>query len=200
MFHVKHLSESLATYKSLLEKYHKALDLLSDEALASVGDKIDDSLMYAQVLEHRTAVGKILDIGSGNGLPAIPMALALPHRHFYLVERRQRRVTFLRIVKSQLRLVNVHIYSETVEEVIGFEVSAVTAMAVGSLATLYCSSRHLHQDVITLVSRKGQHFKAEIAELEDTLNTKVSKVQTTPLKTNGTLVAVQLAGGKMCRS
>lgn len=200
MFHVKHLSEPLATYKALLAKYHKALDLLSDEALATIGNKIDDSLAYSDFLAQFDKGSEILDIGSGNGLPAVPLALALPHCRLHLVERRQRRATFLNIVKSQMNLSNVYIYNESVEAVVGFKIDAVTAMAVGSLTTLYCLSRHLHRDMVTLIARKGQYFEAEITELEAVLNTKVSEVQTTSLPTNGTLVAVQLAGGKTCRS
>lgn len=200
MFHVKHLSDSLTIYKALLEKYHKTLNLVSKAGLAQLDDKIADSLMYVHLLEHHKDALEVLDIGSGNGLPAIPMALALPHCTFHLVERRQRRASFLNIVKSHIKLSNVQVHGESVEQLMGLRVSTVTALAVGSLTTLYCMSSHLHSASVTLICRKGERFEQEISDLEVALSVEISRVQTIPLKTNGRLVAVQLAGGKMCRS
>ena len=199
---MKHpLTEALELYKHLLTKYHKTLDLMSDRALEGIDEKIADSLQYVRMLEtvagHASA---LVDVGSGNGLPSIPMALALPHWKFHLIERRQRRASFLNIVKSQLGLDNIKVHKDDVKNVAGVRVSVVTALAVGSLVKIYCLTHHLHVNTVVLLSRKGEHFETEIDALEVMLSRKVDRLETTPLGSHGTLVAVVVAGGLACRS
>ncbi len=202
MFHVKHsLLEPVEKYKALLVKYHRTLDLLSDRALQTVDEKITDSLRYAAVAAEAVPQPFTgVDIGSGCGLPAVPMALALPHCRFHLVERRQRRATFLKILKSQLGLDNVTVHARDVREVGDVRAVVVSALAVGTFEKLYCLSRHLHGETITLLSRKGEAFHHEVAALESLLGVEANSVETTPLVSRGTLVAVVVAGGLACRS
>ena len=199
---MKHsLFEALELYKSLLIKYHKTLDLMSNRALADLDEKIVDSLCYSDTIEKPSSQPSIiLDIGSGNGLPGIPMALALPHCHFHLVERRQRRAAFLNIAVSRLKLKNVTLHDDDVKNVQNVQASVVTALALGSLVRMYCLTRHLHGDTVTLLSRKGERFKAEIDALEKVLSADIHGLETLPLAAHGTLVAVTVAGGVACRS
>lgn len=201
MFHVKHPdSETLDAYKTLLVRYHSALDLMSDQALSKIDTKISESLQYAQLLETlKPEALVVLDIGSGSGLPGVPLALALPHWQIHLVERRQRRATFLKLVRSQLGLGNVTIHACSVQNVEDVQAPIVSALAVGSFTTLYCLSRHLHTPNITMLSRKGYDFADEITALEATLSVKVTKVETAPLASHGRLVAVTVAGGVPCQ-
>lgn len=201
MFHVKHpVSNPLEVYKTLLVKYHNALDLMSDQALAIIDTKISESLQYAQLLETlKPEAPVVLDIGSGSGLPGVPLAIALPHWHLHLVERRQRRATFLKVVQSHLGLNNITIHPRPVENIENVQAPVVSALAVGSFTTLYCLSRHLHTPTITLLSRKGYDFVTEITALETTLGLKVHRVEATPLASHGRLVAVTVAGGVPCR-
>lgn len=193
--------ERLEAYKNLLGKYHNALDLLSARALLTIDEKIETSLKYAEILDDlmkRPFVA--VDVGSGSGLPAVPLALALPHCAFHLVERRQRRSAFLNIVKSQLELSNVSIHTCDAEALGDLEVDVVTALAVASFETLYCLTRRLHKEQVVLISRKGADYDGELRHFETNLGLKVEKTVTTPLPTHGTLVAVAVAGGAMCRS
>ena len=202
MFHVKHsLPEALAAYKDLLNKYHATLDLMSDQALGDIDRKIAESLSYVRLAEKFASNPlTVLDVGSGGGLPAIPMALAQPRWRFHLVERRQRRAAFLRLVKSQLGLENVFVHAKDVRDVVGIRVALVSALAVGTFEKLYCETRHLHEERITLLSRKGDDFRHEVAVLEARLGHEAVEVVAVPANTHGKLVAVVVAGGSVCRS
>ncbi|WP_349826663.1 16S rRNA (guanine(527)-N(7))-methyltransferase RsmG [Brevibacterium litoralis] len=77
------------------------------------------------------------DIGSGAGLPGIPLALAQPDARYVLVEPMERRVEWLTEVVDDLGLQNVRIVRARVEELVDIEMFTVaTARAVKSLAVL----------------------------------------------------------------
>jgi 16S rRNA (guanine527-N7)-methyltransferase len=154
-----------------------------------------------------------LDIGSGAGLPGLVMAIALPDYSFHLVERRQKRATFLKIATSQLGLENAKVYLADVTELKDIQADGVTAMAVGTFKLLYCLTTQLHNQEILLISRKGSESQKEIYELEQSLNTQSEMIATIPLKTDqtspnpsnvsretiyGSLSAIKLLGGLEC--
>jgi 16S rRNA (guanine527-N7)-methyltransferase len=207
------MNKKLHLYKQLITKYHRTLDLVSDVALEQFDQKIAESLVYADVVKQNLALGgTILDVGSGAGLPGVVLAIALPHYSFVLVERRQKRATFLKLVVSQLELVNVTVYLADVTDLKGFAADVVTALAVGSFKLIYCLTRQLHNKEIVLVSRKGGAYQAELEELESSLGVLPEIVANQPLifqtlanQSNvsretiyGNLIAVRLLGGLEC--
>ncbi len=185
------------------------LDLMSGVAVGGLGDKVADSLAYAEFVRERLEPHhRILDIGSGVGLPGIPLAVQFPDSPITLVERRQKRASFLKIVVSQLGLENVTVVAEDVTSWQQSPVTWVTAQAVGRLFNLYCLTHHLHAESVVLMSRKGDVYMEEVAELREKLgfsnpdlSPTVSRetILVTPLRTHGTLVAISLPGGLHCR-
>ena len=109
MFHVKQRqTEQLNQYADLIRRYHLTLDLMSGVAIEGLDEKVADSLAYADFMQTKLEPHhQILDVGSGVGLPGIPLAVRFPDYSITLVERRQRRASFLKIVVSQLELDNV---------------------------------------------------------------------------------------------
>ena len=59
----------------------------------------------------------LVDLGSGAGLPGVPLAIALPDRRFVLIESRRRRGAFLELVADELALVNVSVVVGRVQDV-----------------------------------------------------------------------------------
>ncbi len=59
---------------------------------------------------------RVVDFGSGAGFPGIPLALALPQKHFTLVEARRKRASFLRVAKSTLDIKNIDILNCRAED------------------------------------------------------------------------------------
>ncbi|HHO56246.1 MAG TPA: 16S rRNA (guanine(527)-N(7))-methyltransferase RsmG [Trueperaceae bacterium] len=199
MFHVKQNNKILA-YKKLLEKYHNTLDLISTKALKNIDQKISDALEYAKAIEKYQPENKnLLDIGSGNGLPAIIIAISLPHWNVNLVERRSRRASFLKIVSSQLGLTNTKVYMSDVNEIRLEPQAVISAQAVGQFKDLYCLSNHLHSNKILLLSRKGQTWQDELIDLETALNTKIEAQKPIELSQHGNLIGLSLLGGIECQ-
>ena len=204
------VERQLDQYTDLIRRYYKTLDLMSSVAVERLGAKFTDSLAYADFVRVKLEPHhRILDVGSGVGLPGIPLAIQFPDHLITLVERRQKRASFLRIVVSQLGLENVTVVAEDVTAWQQPLVTWVTAQAVGRFLELYCLTRHLHAETIVLLSRKGDSYREEVKELQDrlfasnfNLSSTVSRetfVLTTPLRSHGTLVAISLPGGLRCR-
>ncbi|MGL4611075.1 MAG: RsmG family class I SAM-dependent methyltransferase, partial [Trueperaceae bacterium] len=120
----------------------------------------------------------------------------------FLVERRQKRAAFLKIAVSQLDLSNANVLATDVTDLKKVYADVVTAMAVGSFKLLYCLTRHLHAENIVLMSRKGDDYSKELAELEQSLGVS-SSLLTNPSNVSretiyGNLVAIELVGGLEC--
>jgi 16S rRNA (guanine527-N7)-methyltransferase len=107
---------------------------------------------------------KVVDIGSGAGLPGIVIALARPDLSLTLIEPLQRRVDFLNKVISilDLPITVIRGKSESVKK--SFEV--VTARAVAPLPKLLTISWHLVKSQGALLAMKGENAQAEIDATE----------------------------------
>jgi 16S rRNA (guanine527-N7)-methyltransferase len=205
MFHVKQpllveYAEKLQVYAALLRRYHSALDLMSSSAVTALEAKIAEARRYPELIAAQLSpTERILDLGSGAGLPGVPLALAFPGHAVTWVERRQRRANFLKIVASQLELKNVTVVADDVRQFVGAPHSWVCAQAVGRLPLLYCLTRHLHAEQITLVTRRADLSPAETAQLE-AIAGPVLGTASAALPTHGKLVALRFQGGRPCPS
>mgnify|MGYP006291824023 FL=1 len=93
-----------------IELWNPRLKLVAAAGRELVVKHILDSLAPHAVLAAvlgECSRGEIADLGSGAGLPGIPLAIALPHAHVSLIERSGRRVGFLRNCVAVLKLSNV---------------------------------------------------------------------------------------------
>ncbi len=119
------IQEKLEGYIRELMLFNSAYDLVgADNKEQIVVNHILDSLSawkyIHELAQEREAGGKqvqIADIGSGGGLPGIPLALALPHIHFTLVERMSKRCAFLENSVAILNLKNVTVINSQVEQI-----------------------------------------------------------------------------------
>jgi 16S rRNA (guanine527-N7)-methyltransferase len=96
--------DRLGRYEALVRSYAPRLDLVSPEDLARFRSRhIDDSLRLLPLLDQLPA-GPCVDVGSGAGLPGVPLAIARPDRPWRLIEPRKLRAAFLEEVVRELQL------------------------------------------------------------------------------------------------
>ncbi len=95
----------LEHYQNMVLTWNKTFNLVSRQDVGRfVPRHLADSLT---VLPYLASQGRLVDIGSGAGLPGIPLAIALPDREFTLVERSAKKVRFLKQVVREVGLPNV---------------------------------------------------------------------------------------------
>lgn len=106
------IRERLMRYVALLKKWNKVYNLTAVQGEQEmVSRHLLDSLAVVPYVEARS----ILDVGSGAGLPGIPLALALPQSRVSLLDANQKKAAFLRQAAIELALENVKVVCERVE-------------------------------------------------------------------------------------
>jgi 16S rRNA (guanine527-N7)-methyltransferase len=155
-------AERLRCFLALLTDDPHAPTSVQDRAQA-VDVHLADSLSGLPMLDGalgRGAAGRIADLGSGAGLPGIPLAVARPSVQFDLVEATQRKCAFLSNVAGQLHLPNVEVRCARAEELPGEGLrenyGVVLVRAVASLATLVEYAGPLLEQGGELVAWKGR--------------------------------------------
>jgi 16S rRNA (guanine527-N7)-methyltransferase len=119
-------------------------------------------LNSAVVTETVKAGDLVADVGSGAGLPGIPMAIALPEAHFILIEPMERRSNWMLEVIEDLGLNNVEVRRARAEEVLDLTFDIVTARAVAALDKLLRLTVHLLKPGGSLIALKGSKAAEEI--------------------------------------
>ncbi len=192
--------DKLERYQALILRYHTTLDLMSAQAVGALETKVLEAQAYPELLGPLLSPSeRILDIGSGVGLPGIPLAIAFPKHQVTLVERRQKRASFLRLVVGQLELANVIVVSDNVQRFQDAPYDWICAQAVGQFSLLYCLTRHLHTETVTIVSRRGDISPVETAELTK-ISGPILETVLSALPTHGKLASLRLQGGRPCPS
>lgn len=105
-------------YIGLLKKYSGSMNLISQTDINRIFEKhIIDSLGVLQILNIQDN-SRFLDVGSGNGLPGIPMAILLPSSELTLLDSSEKKTAFLNIAKANLNLVNINVQNSRIEKYI----------------------------------------------------------------------------------
>lgn len=155
--------QQLVAYVELLHKWNKAYNLTSvrdpNEMLVR---HILDSIVVAPHLEGE----RFIDVGTGPGLPGIPLAIVLPQARFTLLDSLGKRVRFLRQVQHELKLDNVEPVQSRVEAFPGEPAfDGVISRAFASLTDMVNWCHHLPGTHGRFYALKGMLPEEEIAQL-----------------------------------
>ena len=172
--------EKLLTYLQLLSKWNKAYNLTAvrnpDEM---VSRHLLDSLSVADFVGEE---GKNwLDVGSGGGMPGIPLAIMFPQSHFTLLDANGKKTRFLTQVKLELQLSNVDVVHSRVED---FKPArpfdGICSRAFSSLFDFGNWTRHLGASQTRWLAMKGLHPEDEIQALPEDFQLQHSHVLRVP--------------------
>ena len=128
--------QALDTYAGLVRRWNPVLSLVAPKDLPRFADRhVVDGLVAAWVLrDTRSGRGcealRVADLGSGAGLPGIPLAVALPEVWVTLVERSVRKARFLRLAQRELGLANVSVLCADLGQMPAASTDVVTARAL----------------------------------------------------------------------
>ena len=157
----------LESYAQLLRKWQAVQNLVSRETLNAVWSRhFADSLQVLPLL--KAGDRQLLDLGSGGGLPALPLAIALkgPNHHFTLIEPNSRKVSFLRTVARELGL-NVAVEGRRSDQVDSRETpvpDVITSRALAALPALCGWMQPFFAPQTRAILHKGREHVEELAE------------------------------------
>ena len=158
------LSGPLLDYLALLQRWNATYNLTAvREPRQMVTLHLLDSLAIAA---HTDRIARLADLGTGPGLPGIPLAIAQPAMQVTLVESSGKKARFLREAVRQLGLGNARVAesrAEALDEPGAYD--AITARALATLAQIIAVGGHLVAPGGRLLAMKGQRPDAELAAL-----------------------------------
>ncbi len=157
-------------YTDRLAKDSETFGLLGPRELPRIWGR---HVINSALLSELVPVGsKVADIGSGAGLPGLPMAIAKPDAQFTLIEPMERRSNWLQQVISDLEIKNVDVIRSRAEEVQRTDFDIATARAVAALDKLLKLLTPLIRgsEGKTVLAMKGSRAPIEIVEAKSRLD------------------------------
>lgn len=155
--------EQLQAYLQLLARWNQTYNLTAIRDLPSMVDRhLLDSLAVAPYVGS----SPFLDLGSGAGLPGVPLAIIDPARPAFLLEANGKKARFLRTVKRELGLSNAQVIEKRAEQAFPeLQVPTIIARAVAPIGVLARLAETGLTENGRLLAMKGPQYQEELAEL-----------------------------------
>lgn len=159
------VQDQMIQYINLLAKWNRTYNLT---AVRDPKQMITRHLLDSMSILPYVKGDYVLDIGSGAGLPGIPLALCLPDLDFTLLDSNGKKTRFMTQVVKELRLDNVSVVKSRVEEYIpDIKFDTIMSRAFSSIGNLMKEATHLSQDSGIILAMKGTYPLAEMDEIEN---------------------------------
>jgi len=156
----------LESYLKLQIKWNNTYNLTAiEEPARIVTHHLLDSL---SIWRHATGITSI-DVGSGAGLPGIPLAISFPEKQVTLLDSNGKRCRFLTQAKIELELANIEVAHGRVQKHVGPEYDMVFSRAFGSLDAVANEMGHLLAPGGVLLAMRGRLDEQELSRLPKTI-------------------------------
>ncbi len=158
----------LIHYIELIAQWNRMYNLSSIRDIDTMVTRhLLDSLSILSHIEGKT----VLDVGTGAGLPGIPLAIAMPGLQFVLLDTNQKKTKFLQQVRYQMRLDNVRVIQERVEQYQASSLfDSVISRGFSTLREFLTLSQHLIKPGGQLLAMKGVFPLTELQEVTHPFN------------------------------
>jgi len=149
----------LIDYLGLLSHWNRAFNLT---AIRDSEEMLSKHLLDSLAVMPYIGEGLVLDVGSGAGLPGIPLAIAMPQNHFVLIDSNGKKTRFLTQVKITLGLDNIEVVKQRVEAYSPMKdnhriyFDAVIARAYASSTEILQNTAHLHKPETRILIMQGR--------------------------------------------
>ncbi len=155
--------QRLLRFVELLARWNRAYNLTAvREPAAMLTHHLLDSLAVAPFVEGP----RIVDVGTGAGLPGLPLALACPERHFVLLDSRAKKTRFVTQAAAELGLSNLDVVNSRVQDYApSAPFDTVLTRAFSSLDEMLAVTRHLCAPRGLFLALKGAFPESELAAL-----------------------------------
>jgi 16S rRNA (guanine527-N7)-methyltransferase len=153
------IRQKLIDYLGLLSHWNRSFNLT---AVRNPEEMISKHLLDSLAVLPYIGTGLILDVGSGAGLPGIPLALAMPDNRFVLLDSNGKKTRFLTQAKITLGLDNVEVVHQRVEAYSPMKddhriyFDAVVARAYASSNEIIKNTAHLHKPETRILIMQGK--------------------------------------------
>lgn len=183
------VEEKYLAYLDLLQKWNRVYNLTAIcDPKESVLLHIIDSLSIRPYLHG----ARCIDVGTGAGLPGIPLALSCPDKHFVLLDSNSKKTRFLSQVVFDLHLKNVEIVHARAEDFNPAEkFDSILSRAFASLQAMLECTRHLVSEHGQFLAMKGVYPVDEISAISNEFTvTAVHKLMISGLDVKRHLVCI----------
>lgn len=162
--------DKLLQYLALLEKWNRAYNLT---AVRDPAQMISRHLLDSLAVIPYVSGAKNADVGTGAGLPGIPLAIALPDQQFDLIDSNGKKIRFVTQAIAELKLSNARAIQCRVEAVQpSGQYNTVLSRAFASLSDMAAGCAHLLAADGAMLALKGAYPADEIAELPESYEVK----------------------------
>ena len=156
--------QKINAYLDGLVKWNQAYNLT---AIRDPAEMVIKHLLDSLAIHTAVTGSDILDVGTGPGLPGIPLAICYPQRHFSLLDSNGKKTRFLVQMKHELQLDNVRVINDRIEALAETEqFDCITCRAFSSLQDFVAHCLHLIRPNGQLIAMKGKVPDDEIAALD----------------------------------
>ena len=155
------VQHKMLAFRDLLLKWNKTYNLT---ALRDPEQAISHHLLDSLTILPHVGTGPLLDVGSGGGLPGIPLAIACPGLSVGMVDTVQKKASFLQQASIELGLKNVTVHHARVEEMQG-QYAQISSRAFAEIGLFISLTRHLLAPGGRWLAMKGVRPDDEIAAL-----------------------------------
>lgn len=175
--------EKLITYLQQMQRWNKTYNLtaLRDPELMLIQHVFDSLSVIAPIKKiaqsKDTTDLKIIDVGSGGGLPGVVLAIACSTWNVHCVDAVEKKMAFVRQMSGVLQLPNLQAHHLRIEQAKGFDADIVISRAFASLVDFVnLSERHIKPNG-QILAMKAKYPSEEITALENETSWKVERIQ-----------------------
>ena len=185
-------AEALARYLGEIRRWNRVHNLT---AITDPEAMIRRHAIESLALRPLLAGKRVADVGSGAGVPGIPLAIAEPDRRFTLIESRGKRAAFLRHVQGVLGLVNVDVQHRRVESMNDAGTfDTILARALAPPAQLLRLTEHLFAPDTVMLVPTGEQADGEAEGLDDRFEVRRADGATADLIDGSLLIITRIRG------